>query len=101
VVLPFVNLSGNPAEEYFSDVMTDEIITEIAALSLEDLAVIARTTAMHYKSSHKDVGRIGHELGVDYVVEGTVRRADGRVGINIQLIQVKDQTHLFAQKYDA
>jgi TolB-like protein/Tfp pilus assembly protein PilF len=101
VVLPFVNLSGNPAQEYFSDAMTDEIITELASLAPEQLAVIARTTAMHYKGSYKDVNRIGRELGVDYVVEGGVRRADDRIGINVQLIQTSDQTHLFARKYDA
>jgi TolB-like protein/Tfp pilus assembly protein PilF len=101
VVLPFVNLSGDPAEEYFSDAMTDEIITEFARLAPEQLAVIARTTAMHYKGSQKDVTRIGRELGVDYVVEGGVRRVNGSVGINVQLIQVSDQTHLFARKYEA
>ena len=101
LVLPFVNLSGDPGEEYFSDAMTDEIITAIAAFSPEHLGVIARTTAMRYKGSRKDVERIGHELTVDYVVEGGVRRADDRVTINVQLIQVKDQTHLFARKYDA
>jgi TolB-like protein/Tfp pilus assembly protein PilF len=101
VVLPLVNLSGDPAEEYFSDAMTDEIITELARLAPEQLAVIARTTAMHYKGSQKDVTRIGRELGVDYVVEGGVRRVNGSVGINVQLIQVSDQTHLFARKYEA
>lgn len=101
LVLPFVNLIGDPGEEYFSDAMTDEIITAIAALSPEHLGVIARTTAMRYKGSRKDVEQIGHELAVDYVVEGGVRRAEGRMAINIQLIQVKDQTHLFARKYDA
>jgi TolB-like protein/Tfp pilus assembly protein PilF len=100
-VLPFVNLSGDPAQEYFSDAMTDEIITEFAKLAPEQLAVIARTTAMHYKGSHKDVGRIGRELSVDYVVEGGVRRNDDQVAINVQLIQTSDQTHLFAKKYDA
>ncbi len=101
VVLPFVNLSGDPAQEYFSDAMTDEIITELAGLAPEQLAVIARTTAMHYKGSHKDVARVGRELGVDYVVEGGVRRAGDRLQINMQLIQVSDQTHLFARRYDA
>ena len=101
VVLPFVNLSGDPAEEYFSDGMTDEIITEFARMAPQRLAVIARTTAMHYKDSQKDVARIGRELGVDYVVEGGVRRIKGCVGINVQFIQVSDQTHLFARKYDA
>ncbi len=70
VVLPFLNLSGDPAQEYLSDAMTDEIITALAGLAPEHLAVIARTTAMHYKGSHKDVARIGRELSVDYLVEG-------------------------------
>ncbi len=61
LVLPFMNLSGDLAKEYFSDAMTDEIITALASLAPEKLAVIARTTAMHYKGSHKDVGRIGRE----------------------------------------
>jgi len=101
VVLPFVNLSGDPAQEYVSDGMTDEIITALASLAQEQLAVIARTTAMLYKGSHKDVGRIGRELSVNYVVEGGVRRTEDQVAINVQLIQTSDQTHLFARKYDA
>jgi hypothetical protein len=74
LVLPFANLSGDPAQEYFSDAMTDEIITELVGLAPEHLAVIARTTAMHYKGSQKDVAEISRELGVDYVVEGSVHR---------------------------
>ncbi len=101
LVLPFLNLSGDPAQEYFSDAVTDEIITALASLAQERLAVIARTTAMRYKGSRKDVARIGHELGVDCVVEGGVHRAEGRIGINVQLIQVADQSHIFARKYDA
>jgi TolB-like protein len=101
VVLPFVNLSGDPAQEYFSDAMTDEIIAALAGVAPEQLAVIARTTAMHYKGSQKDVARIGRELGVDYVVEGGVRRTDEEIRITVQLIQVTDQTHLFARKFDA
>ena len=101
VVLPFLNLSGDPAQEYFSDAMTDEIITGLASVAPEQLAVIARTTAMHYKGSPKDVSRIGRELNVDYVVEGGVHRDNGQVGINVQLIEVSDQTHLFARKYNA
>jgi TolB-like protein len=81
--------------------MTDEIIGALAAIAPEQLAVIARTTAMRYKSSHKDVALIGRELGVDYVVEGGVRRTGDRLSISLQLIQAADQTHLFAQKYDA
>lgn len=101
LVLPFVNLSGDPGEEYFSDAVTDEIITAIAALSPEQLGVIARTTAMRYKGSRKDVARIGRELGVDYAVEGGVHRSEDQVAINVQLIQVNDQTHLYANKYNA
>jgi TolB-like protein len=101
VVLPFVNLSGDSTQEYFSDAMTDEIITELAALAPEHLAVIARTTAMHYKGGQKDVARIGRELAVDYVVEGGVHREHGRIGINVQLIRVSDQMHVFAKRYDA
>ena len=101
VVLPFLNLSGDPAQEYFSDAMTDEVITALASLAPEKLAVIARTTAMHYKRSHKDVARIGRELGVDYIVEGALRHSEKQVAINVQLIQTSSQAHLFAKKYEA
>ncbi len=101
VVLPFLNLSGDQSQEYFSDAVTDEIITAMATLAPEKLAVIARTTAMHFKGGKKDVAQIGRELNVDYVLEGGVRRNADRVGINLQLIQVSDQTHLFANRYDA
>ncbi len=101
LVLPFVNLSGDPAQEYFNDAMTDEIITALAAIAPEQLAVIARTTAMHYKGSHKDVGQIGRELNVDYIVEGGVRCRTDHVTLNLQLVQASDQTHLFARKYEA
>jgi TolB-like protein len=101
VVLPFMNLSGDPAEEYFSDAMTDELITVIARVAPTELAVIARTTAMHYKGLHNDAASICRELGVDYIVEGTVRRTQDQLAISVQLIQVSDQTHVFAEKYEA
>jgi serine/threonine-protein kinase len=101
LVLPFLNLGGNPADEYFSDAMTDEIITAFASLAPKQLAVIARTTAMHYKGSHKDVATIARELRVDYVLEGGLRRTQEQVSANVQLIQTSDQTHLFAKKFDA
>lgn len=101
MVLPFVNLTGDSAEEYFSDAMTDEIVTAVARVAPERLAVIARTTAMHYKGSRKDIAHIGRELDVDYIVEGAVRRTADQVTINVQLIQTSDQTHIFANKYDA
>lgn len=100
LVLPFINLSGDPAQDYFCDAITDEVITELAAIAPDHLAVIARTTAMHYKGSHKDVGRIGRELAVDYVLEGGIRSSNDRVGINVQLIQASDQAHVFAKKYE-
>jgi TolB-like protein/Flp pilus assembly protein TadD len=99
VVLPFLNSSGNPRQEYFSDAMTDEIITELASLAPEQLAVIARTTAMRYKGNQKDVARISRELDVDYVVEGAVHRTKGQIAVNVQVIQTSDQAHLFARRY--
>ncbi len=101
VVLPFLNLSCDPTQEYFSDAMTDEIITALAGLAPQQLAVIACTTALHYKGAHKDVSRIGRELKVEYVVEGGVWRSEDRISVNLQLIRASDQTHLFAQKYEA
>jgi TolB-like protein/Tfp pilus assembly protein PilF len=101
VVLPFLNTSGDPAQDYFSDAMTDEIITELAGLAPEALSVIARTTAMRYKGSHKDESRIAHELGVEYVVEGGVRRTEDGITLNVQLVRGSDQTHVFARRYQA
>jgi len=99
-VLPFENLSGDSAQEYFSDGMTEELITELARAAPERLRVIARTTAMSYKGTRKAVDRIGYELDLDYIVEGSVRRDGGHVRINAQLIQVEGQTHLWAQSFD-
>jgi len=101
LVLPFVNLSGDAAQEHLSDAVTDDIITELASAAPEHLAVIARTTAMYYKTRSKDVTRIGRELRVDWVVEGGVRCADERIGINVQVIRARDQEHVFAKRYDA
>jgi TolB-like protein/tetratricopeptide (TPR) repeat protein len=101
LVLPFLNLSGDAGQEYFSDAITDEIITALAVIAPEQLAVIARTTAMHYKGSRKDVAHIGRELNVDYVVEGGIRRSNDDIAINVQLIQVSDQAHLFARQYES
>jgi TolB-like protein len=100
-VLPFTNLSGDPAEEYFSDGLTEEMIGQLAGLAPDRLGVMARTTAMHYKGSHKDVARIGRELGLDYALEGSVRREGDQVRITARLIQVSDQTHIWSKTYDA
>jgi TolB-like protein/Tfp pilus assembly protein PilF len=101
VVLPFLKLIGDPADECLCDSLTDELITDLASLAPEHLAVIARTTAMRYKGTAKKVSDIGRDLGLDYVVEGGVRREQDRLAINVQVIQVRDQMHLFARKYSA
>jgi TolB-like protein len=100
-VLPFANVGGDPAEEYFSDAMTDEIITALCQFAPRELAVIARTTAMHYKRCEKDVAQIGRELDLDYIVEGAVRRGDDRIALSVQLVEAAGQTHVFAKKYEA
>lgn len=99
-VLPFENLSDQKSQEYFSDGLTEEMITQLSQLNPEKLGVIARTSAMRYKATSKTVRRIGQELGVAYLLEGSVRCAGRRVCITTQLIQVSDQTHLWAQKYE-
>lgn len=99
-VLPFENLSGDKKQEYLSDGLTEELITQLGRLNPERLGVIARTSAMQYKSTRKGIQQIGRELGVAYVLEGSVRRAGNRVRVTAQLIQVTDQTHLWAQGYE-
>ncbi len=99
-VLPFENLSGDREQEYFSDGLTEEMISQLGRLQPQRLGVIARTSAMQYKGTKKVVREIGHELGVNYILEGTVRRAGQRVRVSAQLIQVSDQTHLWAESYE-
>jgi TolB-like protein len=101
IVLPFVNSSGDPSREYFSDAMTGEIIAELSTLAPAALGVIARTTAMRYKNTREDVAAIGRELSVQWVVEGSARCADDRVALSVQLARVSDQTHVFAKRYEA
>jgi len=99
-VLPFENLSGDSEQDYFSDGMTEEMIARLGQLQPQTLGVIARTSAMTYKGANKDIARIGRELGVGFVVEGSVRRDQDTVRITAQLIQVSDQTHLWSESYD-
>lgn len=99
-VLPFVNLSGSPDEEYLADGMTEEIITALGSLDPNRLGVIARTSSMQYKGAQTSVAQVARELGVDYVLEGSVRRSDQRVRVAAQLIQASDQTHLWAADFD-
>ncbi|HEV8202205.1 MAG TPA: tetratricopeptide repeat protein [Candidatus Polarisedimenticolia bacterium] len=98
-VLPLQNLSGDPNEEYFSDGLTEELITQLSRLQPDHLAVIARTSTMQYKGTAKRVDAIGRELGADFLLEGSVRRAGGQVRVSAQLIRISDQTHVWAESY--
>jgi TolB-like protein/Flp pilus assembly protein TadD len=97
-VLPLENLSGDPAQDYFADGVTDALITELAQFS--SLRVISRTSAMHYKNSHRPLPEIAQELNVDAVVEGTVSRSGNRVRITAQLLEARSDRHLWAKAYD-
>lgn len=99
-VLPFQNLTGDAAQEYVSDGLTEEMLTQLGNLNPQRLGVIARTSVMHYKDTHIPLDQIGRELHVEYVLEGSVRRESERLRITAQLIQVKDQTHVWARQYD-
>jgi TolB-like protein/DNA-binding winged helix-turn-helix (wHTH) protein/Tfp pilus assembly protein PilF len=99
-VLPFQNLSNDAEQEFFSDGFTEEMIAELGTLDPDHLGVIARTTTMLYKNARKDVGQIRRDLGVDYVLEGSIRRAGSRMRITAQLVQTVDMTHLWAESYD-
>jgi TolB-like protein/lipoprotein NlpI len=99
-VLPFENLGNDVEQEYFSDGLTEETIAHLGQLDPESMGVIARTSSMVYKRTTKTVAKIGQELGVNYVLEGSVRREKGRVRITAQLIRVADQTHVWAESYD-
>ena len=99
-VLPFQNLTGDASQEYFSDGLTEEMISQLGNLDPQHLGVIARTSVMHYKNHQEALDQVGQELGVQYVLEGSVRRDSDHVRITAQLIQVKDQTHLWSREYD-
>jgi len=99
-LLPFENLTGNSDQEYFADGMTEEAISLLGNLSPSQLRVVARTSVMQYKGTRKPVSQIGKELGVDLVVEGSLREEHGRVRITAQLIRVHDQMHVWAHTYD-
>jgi adenylate cyclase len=97
-ILPFTNMSGDPDQQYFSDGITEDIITDLS--HFHGLFVIARNSSFQYRDKAIDIKRVGRELGVQYVVEGSVRRAGSRVRINAQLIDAKTGNHLWAQRYD-
>jgi TolB-like protein len=99
-VLPFDNLSRDPDQEFFSDGLTEEMIAQLGKLNPERLTVISRGSVAKYKDSRLAANQIGGELHADYLVQGSVRRASDRVRITVQLIQVRDQTDLWAESYD-
>lgn len=100
VVLPMQNLTGDEHQEYVADGITEEIITQLGNLDPRHLGVIARTSAMQYKHAAKGTAQISRELGVNYLLEGSIQRSAERIRVTAQLIQASDQTHLWAQTYD-
>ena len=98
-VLPFVNLSGDPQQEYFSDGLTEDLMTALSRAS-SDLRVLARNTTFQYKGKAVDVPKLGRELGVRYVLEGSVRRADDGLRIAAQLIDTQTGAHIWADRFD-
>ncbi len=97
-VLPFANMSGDQEQEYFSDGITEDIITDLSKVSA--LAVISRNSAFMYKGKHVDVPKVARELKVGHVLEGSVRKAGGRVRISAQLVDGSSNDHIWAERYD-
>ena len=99
-VLPFENLTGDPNKEYLADGLTEETISQLGRLNPEQLGVIARTSVMGYKHKDERLDQIGRDLSVQYVLENSLRENGNHIRLTAQLIQVKDQTHLWSQDYD-
>src|ERR1700733_3019086 len=99
-VLPFENLTGDPNKEYLADGLTEETISQLGRLNPEQLGVIARTSVMGYKHKDARLDQIGRDLSVQYVLENSLRESGDHLRLTAQLIQVKDQTHLWSQDYD-
>lgn len=97
-VLPFTNLTGDPADEYFSDGLTEDIITALSKFS--DLRVIARNSTFQFKGENVDVRDVGRKLGARYVVEGSVKRSLDHLRVTAQLLDAEDRTHLWSETYD-
>jgi adenylate cyclase len=98
-VLPFQNMSGDPEQEYFADGIVEDIITALSRF--KSLFVIARNSSFIYKGKAVDLRQVGHELGVRYVLEGSVRKTGNRIRVTAQLIEAASGTHLWADKFDA
>jgi TolB-like protein len=99
-VLPFECFSANRSQEYFSDGLTEETTAQLCKRGGSWLRVIARTSSMLFKGSAKRIHDIGRELGVGYVLEGSVRGGRGRLRIAAQLIRVRDEAHVWAESYE-
>ncbi len=97
-ILPFANMSPDPADQYFADGLTEELIATVS--KVRELSVISRTSVMPYKSQSKHAGEIGADLGVATLLEGSVRKAGNRVRITVQLIDARNDKHLWAETYD-
>jgi len=97
-VLPFVNMSGDPEQDYFSDGITEDIITDLSKISA--LFVVSRNTAFTYRGSTEDLDRVAARLGVQYILEGSVRKVNDRVRITAQLIDGRTNGHVWAERYD-
>src|SRR5215470_1305431 len=98
VVLPFQNMSGDPEQEHFSDGMVEDITTALSRI--RSLFVIARNSAFAYKGTSPDIRKVGRELGVRYVLEGSVRKSGNRVRITVQLIEAASGSHIWADRFD-
>jgi adenylate cyclase len=98
-VLPFVNISPDPSDEYFADGLTEELITKLSEIS--GLKVIARTSIMSYKRKEKKVSEIAGELGVGTIIEGSVRKAGNAIRVSVQLVDARTEEHLWASNYDS
>jgi TolB-like protein/DNA-binding winged helix-turn-helix (wHTH) protein/Flp pilus assembly protein TadD len=99
-VLPFQNMTGDPAQEYISDGMTEELISQLGRLDPSRLGVIARTSVMRFKNTTKAADRIASDLGVSYLLEGSVRTTPDRIGITVRLIETGTASQLWAGQYD-
>src|SRR5713226_6164738 len=99
-VLPFQNLTGDPNKDYLADGLTEEMVSQLGRLNPEQLGVIARTSVMGYKHNDVRLDQIGRDLSVQYVLENSLRESGNHIRLTAQLIQVKDQTHLWSQDYD-
>ena len=98
-MLPFANLSNDPDQQYFADGVTEDLTTDLSRIP--DMLVISRNTAFTYKNKPADTKQISRELGVRYVLEGSVRRSGNQVRVNAQLIDAETDAHLWAERFDS